>query len=176
MSGEYQSQPTLFDLDRLDQDSIDAAREAQEQELERIRTLPDHAQAMVQDAALIQELDTSDSPLEDKAVSFLRMLAIETASKLELEPAAVPAEAVEFATRFFAAPEASREAVLTAYDHYHDYALALSWAVTYNRTIAQAREDIAATRPHFQVDYGLTERKPDPFRSLDSIDWPDDGS
>lgn len=176
MSGEYQSHPTLFDLDRLDQDSIDAAREAQYEELERIRALPDHAQVIAQNAALIQELDTSDAPIEDKAVVFLRMLAIETASKLELQPGAVPVESVEFAARFFVAPETSRDAVLAAFDRYHNYALALSWAVTYNRTIAQAREDIAETRPHFQVDYGLTERKPDPFRSLDSIEWLDDES
>lgn len=174
MSGEYQPTPALFDLDALDQDSFEAARDAQDAEFQRITTLPDHAEAIESHALLIQELDTSDASLEDKAANFLRTQAIEIAIKLDTEPDTVADESVGFAARFFAASDASRETVAAAFDRYHDYVLALSWAVTYNRTIAQARQEIAATRPHFRVDYGLIARRPDPFRSLDTIDWPDD--
>lgn len=175
MGGEFQSGAALFDLDALDQDSVEAASAAQEAEIVRVQLLPDHADAMVRYPLVIQEFDTSDAPLEVKAVDFLRSQAINVAIQLQSDPAEVSEESVGFAARFFGTPEADHEAIVTVFDRYHDYALALSWAVTYNRTIAQAREEIAATRPHFHVDYGLTEREPDPFRGLFGINFKVEG-
>lgn len=158
-------------MDVLDQNSVEAAQAAQAAEDQRVRELPDHQFAIDHYPHIIQELNTDDAPLEDKAVDFLRNQAIEIAIKLQMKPDEVSEESINFAARFYGTSDASRESIIAAFDRYHDFAMTLGWAVTYNQTIAEALKNIAATRPLLRPDPNLIEKKPDPFRSLWDIDF-----
>lgn len=177
MSGEFKPEPALFDLDTLDQNSVEAARIAQEAEYRRVQSSPDHAEAMARYAHLIQELDTSRVPLELKTVDFLQGRAIDIATRLQTDPSAVPEESAGLAARFFGASDTSSGAIIAAFHKYDAYFYTLSWAVGNGMTVAQAREALAELQaqpePRFAIDPNLRERplrSDDPFRAAFQYD------
>jgi len=177
MSGEYEPNSSLFDLDALDQDSLDAALIAQDAEIRRVQSLPDYPEAMARYTSLIQEHDTSELPIELKAVGFLEQRAIEIAAKLLTEPTAVPSGPLGYATRFFGVSDTSNEAILEAFHRYSNYFYTVSWAAGNGVTVAQARKTIdefkALPKPNFAVDPNLKERplrSDDPFRAAFQYD------
>jgi hypothetical protein len=140
MSGEltHQANYPQFDLEAIDQRSVEATQQAYTTERQRVAELPEYGNAVENERAQIEKSYPDDGPFEIKVADYLDERAWQVVEIIQ-EDAPTVADR-DYLTRYLGQPEGTTLVELSnAYSRRIKYMFVLAGAINNNMTLAEYR-------------------------------------